>query len=98
MPGIAVVAHSRKSKHAPAYARRVAAEGADVLFVWGGDGTVQRCVVEVRFGRKVPYELDGGARRARKTLRIKVRPRSVTICVPPEASAVSAEEAGCDHA
>jgi diacylglycerol kinase (ATP) len=39
--------------------------------------------VTVRFGRKVAYELDGGARPASKKLRIKVRPGSVTVCVPP---------------
>ena len=33
-----------KSRRAPEYARRAAAKGADVLFVWGGDGTVQRCI------------------------------------------------------
>ena len=33
-----------KSKKAPAYARRAMAAGADVIFVWGGDGMVQRCV------------------------------------------------------
>jgi len=33
-----------KSRHAAEYARRAAAEGADVMFVWGGDGTVQRCI------------------------------------------------------
>ena len=33
-----------KSRRAPEYARRVAAKGTDVLFVWGGDGTVQRCI------------------------------------------------------
>jgi diacylglycerol kinase (ATP) len=38
--------------------------------------------VRIRFDRKVPYELDGGARPARKELRIKARPRSITICVP----------------
>jgi YegS/Rv2252/BmrU family lipid kinase len=32
-----------KSRRAPKYARRAVAKGADVLFVWGGDGTVQRC-------------------------------------------------------
>jgi diacylglycerol kinase (ATP) len=36
----------------------------------------------IRFDRKLPYELDGGARPAVKHLRIKVHPRSVTICVP----------------
>jgi YegS/Rv2252/BmrU family lipid kinase len=34
----------KKSRRAPGYARRAAAKGADVVFVWGGDGTVQRCI------------------------------------------------------
>lgn len=34
----------RKSKHAPDCARRAQEQGADLTFVWGGDGTVQRCV------------------------------------------------------
>ena len=34
----------KKSRHAPKYARQAAAKGADVMFVWGGDGTVQRCI------------------------------------------------------
>ena len=38
----------------------------------------------IRFDRKVRYELDGGARPATKKLRIKVRPASVTVCVPPQ--------------
>ena len=33
-----------KSRRAPKYARRAVAKGADVLLVWGGDGTVQRCI------------------------------------------------------
>jgi len=33
-----------KSRSAPKCARRAAAAGAGVVFVWGGDGTVQRCV------------------------------------------------------
>jgi diacylglycerol kinase (ATP) len=33
-----------KSRKAPKYARRAAAEGADLMFIWGGDGTVQRCL------------------------------------------------------
>jgi diacylglycerol kinase family enzyme len=36
----------------------------------------------IRFDRKLPYELDGGARPAARDLRIDVHPRSVTICVP----------------
>jgi diacylglycerol kinase (ATP) len=34
----------KKSRKAPKYARRAVAEGADLMFVWGGDGTVQRCI------------------------------------------------------
>jgi diacylglycerol kinase (ATP) len=33
-----------KSRKAPKHARRAMAEGADLIFVWGGDGTVQRCL------------------------------------------------------
>ncbi len=34
----------RKSKHAPDCARRAVKRGAELIFVWGGDGTVQRCI------------------------------------------------------
>lgn len=33
-----------KSRQAPDCAREAMAAGADVIFVWGGDGTVQRCI------------------------------------------------------
>jgi diacylglycerol kinase family enzyme len=33
-----------KSRKAPKYARRALTQGAEVIFVWGGDGTVQRCI------------------------------------------------------
>jgi YegS/Rv2252/BmrU family lipid kinase len=33
-----------KSRKAPKKARKAVAEGADLVFVWGGDGMVQRCV------------------------------------------------------
>ncbi|HEX4291976.1 MAG TPA: diacylglycerol kinase family lipid kinase, partial [Trebonia sp.] len=39
--------------------------------------------ISIRFDRKIRYELDGGARPATRKLRIKVRPASVTVCVPP---------------
>ncbi|MDP9101967.1 MAG: diacylglycerol kinase family lipid kinase [Actinomycetota bacterium] len=38
--------------------------------------------IVVRFSKKLPYELDGGARPAARTLRIAVHPASVTVCVP----------------
>jgi YegS/Rv2252/BmrU family lipid kinase len=33
-----------KSRRAPKFARRAADKGVGLLFVWGGDGTVQRCI------------------------------------------------------
>jgi diacylglycerol kinase (ATP) len=33
-----------KSRKAPKYARRALTQGAEVIFVWGGDGMVQRCI------------------------------------------------------
>jgi diacylglycerol kinase (ATP) len=52
----------------------------------------------IRFDRKIPYELDGGARPARRDIRIKVHPHSVTICVPAKTPAVPAGPAEGDHA
>jgi diacylglycerol kinase (ATP) len=37
----------RKSRKAPKCARKALAQGAEVIFVWGGDGTIQRCIDEV---------------------------------------------------
>jgi diacylglycerol kinase (ATP) len=54
--------------------------------------------IKIRFDRKIPYELDGGARPARKELRIKARPHSITICVPARDPAkVPATTAGAEH-
>jgi len=36
----------------------------------------------IRFDRRFPYELDGGARPAVRKLRIKVHPSSIKVCVP----------------
>lgn len=36
-----------KSKRAPEAVRAALAAGADLLYVWGGDGTVQRCIDQV---------------------------------------------------
>ena len=33
-----------KSKKAPKKVKEAVADGADLLFVWGGDGMVQRCI------------------------------------------------------
>jgi diacylglycerol kinase (ATP) len=39
----------------------------------------------IRFGRDLPYELDGGARPAIRKMRIKAEPSSITVCVPAAA-------------
>ncbi len=36
----------------------------------------------VRMKEGLPYELDGGDRKAKKKLRIKVKPAAITVCVP----------------
>jgi diacylglycerol kinase (ATP) len=36
----------------------------------------------IRFDRRFPYELDGGARPGAKKIRIKVHPASIRVCVP----------------
>jgi diacylglycerol kinase (ATP) len=36
-----------KAKKAPEQARRALEEGADLVFAWGGDGTVRRCIGEL---------------------------------------------------
>lgn len=38
--------------------------------------------IDVEFNRPVLYELDGGARKATKRLKIRVQPAAVSICVP----------------
>jgi diacylglycerol kinase (ATP) len=42
--------------------------------------------VDVKLGRAMPYELDGGARPAKKRLRAKIEPGAITICVPEGAN------------
>jgi diacylglycerol kinase (ATP) len=49
-----------KSRKAPKRARRALAEGAEVIFVWGGDGTVQRCIDAVAGTRAVLAILPAG--------------------------------------
>jgi YegS/Rv2252/BmrU family lipid kinase len=42
--------------------------------------------IRVELDREMPYELDGGDRKSKKRLRIKVQPAAVTLCVPEVAS------------
>jgi diacylglycerol kinase (ATP) len=39
--------------------------------------------INVELARKLPYELDGGARAPANHLKIRIKPAAVTICVPP---------------
>ena len=41
--------------------------------------------VRIELDRKVIYELDGGARKAVKTLKAKIEPGAITVRVPAEA-------------
>jgi diacylglycerol kinase (ATP) len=41
--------------------------------------------VSIKLVKKLPYELDGGARPAAKRLRVRVDPRAVRVCVPEKA-------------
>ena len=44
--------------------------------------TVSARRVDVRLQRSIAYELDGGARGRAKQFKVRVKPRSITICVP----------------
>ncbi|HEV7526386.1 MAG TPA: YegS/Rv2252/BmrU family lipid kinase [Acidimicrobiia bacterium] len=44
--------------------------------------TTRGKAIDVRFSKKVTYELDGGDRKPRARLRIKVKPSAITVCVP----------------
>jgi diacylglycerol kinase (ATP) len=49
-----------KSRKAPKRARQALAQGAEVIFVWGGDGTVQRCIDAVAGANAVLAILPAG--------------------------------------
>jgi diacylglycerol kinase (ATP) len=44
--------------------------------------TTRATKIDVRFDRKMPYEIDGGARKKTRKLKIRVRPHAVIVCVP----------------
>jgi diacylglycerol kinase (ATP) len=59
-------------------ARTVAGKAERSPFVQIGRGKS----IDIRFAKKVVYELDGGDREKTARLRVKVQPRAVTVCVP----------------
>lgn len=68
-----------KSRKAPKQAKRVLREGADIVFVWGGDGMVQRSL-DVLAGTNVPVAIvpAGTANLLATNLGI---PRDIAACV-----------------
>lgn len=58
--------------------------------------TTQASKIDVRFDRKVPYEIDGGARKKIKQLKVRVRPNAIVICVPEAAMAIGADAVTAD--
>ena len=42
---------------------------------------------QIKFDRKVLYELDGGDRKKVKKLEVEVEPEAITVCVPAESDA-----------
>lgn len=68
-----------KSRKAPKKARKAMEEGAEILFVWGGDGMVQRCI-DATAGSSIPIAIlpAGTANLLATHLRI---PKDVAACV-----------------
>jgi diacylglycerol kinase (ATP) len=58
--------------------------------------STQAAKIDVRFEKKVPYEIDGGARGKTNHLKIRVRPQAVIVCVP-EAALASGTTTMFDH-
>jgi diacylglycerol kinase family enzyme len=77
---VAVVTAAGRAQWARAMARVAAGHAEKSPYVHLTSGRR----IRVDLAKAVPYELDGGERPATKKLRIKVRPSSVTVCVPED--------------
>jgi diacylglycerol kinase (ATP) len=42
--------------------------------------------IDIKLDKRLPYELDGGARPSKKRLRVAIKPGAITICVPDSPS------------
>jgi len=52
--------------------------------------TTSARTIDVKLASKLPYELDGGARKPTKRIRVSIEPRAISVCVPdPDGRAVS---------
>src|SRR4029453_10698283 len=72
---------------ADGWGRGTRALGRSVIGDVDGSPLVQTTTgrsIDVRLHHRLPYELDGGDRKATKKLKIKVKPEAVTIAVPEE--------------
>jgi YegS/Rv2252/BmrU family lipid kinase len=78
---IGVVTASGALEWARTIGRAVAGDVSTSPFVRATSGRT----FEVRMDKAMPYEVDGGDRKARKKLRVKVKPMAITVCVPEEA-------------
>jgi diacylglycerol kinase (ATP) len=75
---LGVVTAKSRTQWARTIGRVVLGRAENSPFVVTTRGTTMR----VDFEKATAYEIDGGVRSATKKLRIKVRPASITICVP----------------
>jgi diacylglycerol kinase (ATP) len=76
---LGVVTARNPADWARVFGRIVAGQPAKSKFV----RTTRGKKIRIRFDRPFPYELDGGDRKPARKLKIKVRPASITVCVPP---------------
>ena len=91
---LGVVTAKNLLEWARTFARLALGKAAESPFVEVTRGEI----ISIRFDRKLPYELDGGARPAIREMRIKARPGSIKICVPARVASVSTATAGDAHA
>ena len=75
---IAVLHADRLSEWARLAGRAVRGEADQSPFL----STTSGRRVDVRLSRRMPYELDGGARGTTKQLKVRIKEQAVTVCVP----------------
>ena len=84
----------QKSKQAPKRVEKALAAGADLVFAWGGDGTVQRCIDAHgrlrRHARDPPGRHRQPPRQQPRRSPPTSRPRSTSACTAPAAGSTPA--------
>lgn len=79
---IGVVTAKSRAQWARTLGRMVVGRAETSPFVLTSRGTS----FKMKFDHPIAYELDGGDRKATKKLRVKIRPASITVCVPAPAT------------